>query len=849
MTRLKFPYKSENRARAVLDLIHSDVCGPMQTVTPSGKRYVLTFIDDYSRYTKIYLLRCKSEVTEKFKEFVQMCNTFFGRKVKCIRSDRGGEYIAGEFMRYMAKEGIQYQRTASFSPEQNGVAERKNRCLIEMGRCMLLDAGMENTYWGEAVSMANFVQNRLPAKPIPNTPFECWFDRKPSVGYFRKFGSECYVHVPDEKRRKLDPKALRAILVGYDDASKAYRCFIPSTRKVVVSRDVRFIVPGEEWRPDLERSDYFAVSSEADECVDDGAGDLISDDEDGANGDESQYFSGEDNQPEAAIDVPVSQRPLRRSERSNLGVPPRRLIEELNVIKAVILEPKTYKEAISCDKKEKWIAAMKEEMSSLEINRTWDLVNLPVGRKPIGCRWVYKVKTDESGNIQRYKARLVAQGFSQKYGADYDQVFAPVIKHTTFRILLTIAAKEGMTVLHFDAKTAFLNGELRETIYMRQAPGFAVEDKQDQVCILRRSLYGLKQSARVWNEKLHGVLIAAGFVQSGNDPCLYIRTRIAKVVYILIYVDDLLLASKCLESLQECESTLKSNFEIKNLGAVKNYLGLKIDGDSAGGYFLSQRSYIVKLCEDFGLSQAKISDFPISVGYGKGEKTDELLNNENYRRLIGSLLYISVNTRPDVSASVSILAQKVSGPNQEDWNELKRVVRYLKGTMDKKLSLGNPSVVNPLIGYADANWGEDRIDRKSNSGYVFKLYGGVISWKCKRQTCVSLSSVEAEFVALSEACKEAFWIRRVLEEFNLNCEGPTLIYEDNQSCLKLVRDEKLSDLTKHIDLRVHFVKDYVDKGLVMCKYCPSEEMLADLLTKPLPGPRIRLLREKCGLVD
>lgn len=254
---------------------------------------------------------------------------------------------------------------------------------------------------------------------------------------------------------------------------------------------------------------------------------------------------------------------------------------------------------------------------------------------------------------------------------------------------------------------------------------------------------------------------------------------------------------------------------------------------------MCQSTYIKQLTDDFGLTQAKPSLVPIGVGYGKAERIDSglLLSNVQYQQLLDSLLYIAINTRPDIGAAVSILAQKTSQPYQDDWNELKRVLKYLMGTSEMKLKLSGDHKQQDFFGYADANWAEDKSDRKSNSGCVFMFNEGTISWMCRKQKCVALSSTEAEFIALSEACQEEIWIRRVLKDMQQNMNSATIIFEDNQSCLKLIMSEKLSNRTKHIDTKMHFVRDHIDGGAIECKYCPTEIMLADLITKPLAGPR------------
>lgn len=432
ITRIKFPKESKNRARAVLDMIHTDVCGPMQTMTPSGKKYILTFVDDYSRFTTIYLLKNKYEVFDKFKEFNEMSKNMFGRKVKFIRSDRGGEYTGKEFNDYMAKEGIQYQRTAPYTPQQNGVAERKNRTLIEMARCMLLESGLDKKFWGEAVSMVNFIQNRLPVKEILKTPHEHWYGIKPYIGHFKQFGSKCYIHVPDEARRKLDPKGVQGILVGYDINSKAYRCYIQSTGKIVISRDVKFVEKENNWKLNKNtlkseiNNDEKSIGKERRQMekemeinINDIIYDQISNAQDVQENQDCEVISHENkNNHDNDSDIIVNNEAnvgVKRSSR--ISIPPKRLIEEINM---VFQEPRSYDEAMSSVQKDKWIIAMQDEIESMKENKTWNLVELPSDRKAIGCKWIFKIKMDSSGKISRYKARLVAQGFSQKFGIDYD---------------------------------------------------------------------------------------------------------------------------------------------------------------------------------------------------------------------------------------------------------------------------------------------------------------------------------------------------------------------------------------------------------------------------------------------
>lgn len=884
MTRIPFPKESISKSTAILDLIHTDVCGPMQTATPGGKRYIITIIDDYSRFTIIKLLAQKSEVESTIRQFIEFTKTKFAKKPKIMRSDRGGEYTGNRFKEYLRNEGIQTQLTAPYTPQQNGVAERKNRSIMEMARCMLADANLPNTFWGEAVSMAVYIQNRTITRSTDAIPFERWNGNKVLLTDFKVFGCKCYVHVPAEKRKKLDQTAIQMIFFGHDDQTKGYRCYNPDTKSVTISRDVKFNNEFHKTDRNVKVCNEIQVPKEKKKEGDDTAvqpetisislnsskggdtKDIVTIEEENVpihveiNAEEElnggNFHENEDEQFEdAGEDVDnannnnIIETPMNRtSNRANKGIPPRRLIEEINMT-TEIKEPKSYNEAISSQKRDEWIRAMKEEMTSLNKNGTWELTNLPGDRKAIGCKWVYKVKTNADGGIQRYKARLVAQGFSQKFGTDYNDIFAPVVRQATFRTLLAVAAKEKLLVEHLDAKTAFLNGILTETIYMKQPPGFVSNDP-NKVCLLKRSIYGLKQAARAWNEAIHNVLANEKFTRSKVDQCLYSRQIDGDWCYVLIYVDDVIVACKSKKQTKEIENILANKFEMQNLGNVKQYLGIEITRNTDGYFELCQAKYIDQFVSSFGLKDAKGANTPLDAGYyaSSTASSTRLLDNANYQRLIGCLLYISVNTRPDIAASVSILAQCVSGPTDYDWNQLRRVAKYLKATAKLKLILGNnDAAAVGLFGYADANWAEDRNSRKSNSGYAFFYNNGLIDWSCRKQTCVSLSSTEAEFVSLSDACQEAVWLQRLLLDFHQRVNTPITIFEDNQSCLKIAKDEKFSNRTKHIDTKYHFVKDYIQRGLVKCEYCPTDEMIADLFTKPLAKPKHDKFRSLCNL--
>lgn len=919
-TRLPFPI-SQHKSKTVLEIIHSDVCGPMNTQSIGKKLYILTLIDDYSKYTVVQFLRQKSEVNQKIQEFVAMVKNKFNKKPKILRSDRGGEYMSEQLLSFLKAEGIQTQNTAPYTPQQNGVAERKNRSLIEMARCLLTDAGLPKYLWAEAVNTANYIQNRTITKGADSIPSELWNGEKQKMNHFEIFGAKCYVLTPAEKRTKLENSSKQMQFIGYEEGSKAYRCYDASNRKIVISRDVRFVrtpmhqgavsveLNSKEKTKPIEPTEH--TSNEDDESLLDSSSgsnnSFLS-----ADNEESEFegdttltdmnyreisYTSSDETSESSTDSEITVVPRnyqssldeeydqlsaslnefsftesdsefevtsgqintddteqteteaehspRVSHRSTKGVPPERFQANL------VVEPKTFSEALSSKMKQKWVQAMEEEFKSLKDNETWELCELPKDRKAIDCKWVYKTKIDSDDKVKRFKARLVAKGYSQKFGQDYDLVFAPVAKQTTFRILLSIASTQKLLVHHMDIKTAFLNGKLNESIYMKQPPGFQSENK-NLVCHLKKGIYGLKQAAKLWNDEIHRVLIERGFERSKADPCLYSKKENGEWVFVLIYVDDIAIVAKTTHTIKMVKTMLASKFDVQDLGEIKQYLGIEVTRDKNGIFHLNQTQYIKKIVNDFGMSTAKTSNVPIHANYGKANSREDFLtSNAQFQKLLGCLLYISVNTRPDIAASVSILAQKVCQPKQDDWNELKRVLKYLKGTADLKLALGNNNYKGELLhGYSDANWADDKTNRKSNSGHVFMINGATVCWSSRKQPLVALSTCEAEFIALSEACRAASWIRRLLIDMKQNITKAITIFEDNQSCLKLIEEEeRLSDRSKHIDTRFHFVKDYVKKELISCSYCPTDAMVADILTKPVPAKKFEFFRKQFGLHD
>ncbi|KAG5673868.1 hypothetical protein PVAND_003879 [Polypedilum vanderplanki] len=751
----------------------------MQVKSIQGSRYFITFIEVYSGYTEVSFMREKSEVPTKVIEYIESIKVKFGRKMKIFRSDRGTEYTNSRLQDYLRSEGIKFESTVGYAPEQNGIAERKNRTLMEAARTMLFDSKLPKFLWTEAVNEACYNQNRLVSKLRSETPYEVYYKRKQYFKDFHIFGSDVYVMIPDQVRRNpIKDQVIK------DYQIEEFSDNIPNEDKIEdSSNEEKYNQEPELSKENLQfdPEDLFELTPPKEQIQNQG----INANQDEPNQNEEKDIDEEfhdaiEEQEQLPIQEPEViqiEDEVRRSGRVTAGKLPSHLKDyELYQVLSINSEPRTYKQAIQSEDKDKWIAAMDQEIKSLCDNDAWCLVDLPVGRKAVGSKWVFKKKEDQEGNIIEYKARLVAQGYSQKYGEDYDEVFAPVTRSSTFRLLLAVSGRRKYYVKQFDIKTAFLNGELKEEIYLKQPPGYEINN---QVLRLKKSLYGLKQAARVWNQTIHQVLIQDGFIQSQADMCFYIKNLDNKSCYLIIHVDDILIAGSDLEIISQTQATLSKHFQVKDLGTVKFFLGIAINQDEEGNFFINQENYIKKIVSEASLSDAKPSKIPLD--------------------LIGMLLYVSTNSRPDISSSVSILSQKVVSPSRTDLNEVKRIIRYLNSTRSLSLRLSSQDPNEVIKFYSDANWGEDRRDRKSNSGHIGFVFGGA----------------------------------NLCEDFKIDIKFPIEVKADNQSAIKMVDSHKFSNATKHIATRYHFIKEVKEKGVIQIKYVPAEDNIADMLTKAL----------------
>ena len=853
MTRKPFP-RSETQSDCALDLIHSDVCGPMKVASFGGRRYFVTFLDDYTHCVAVYIITKKSEVLSKFIEFVTERECQSGQKVKILRSDNGGEYTGQAFREYCSKKGIIQQFTNAHTPQQNGKAERMNRTLVECARTMMAEAQLPKSYWAEAILTATYVKNRTPSKTTDGkTPFERWYGKKPYVGHFRVFGCLAYVHIPKVDRNKFDSKATLCRFIGYSLNRKGYKLYNEEERKVVYSRDVQF----KENVFCKDQYDHLEISSKADvntKTVQPAIPEIIID---GASEEEN-----EDSEPEAAVDDPqnvrrstrIRKKTQRYSDSAYQAACLNCSVEADTEMCFVcgVDEPTTMAEALKSNEAVEWKAAADSEYKSLLENDTWELVPLPQGRKAITCKWVFRKKHNVDGTVERYKARLVARGFVQERGIDYEETFAPVARSATIRTLLAVAVQRNMEVHQMDVTTAFLHGELNEEVYMTQPEGYVQKGSESLVCKLKKSLYGLKQAPRCWNLKLHDYLVNIGYKQSPSEPCLYTRKEKNRFEALCVYVDDLLLIAENSKEMTNMKNELSCNFKMKDLGQAHYCLGIEIHyNKSSGEMTLDQSGFVKKILEKTDMIDSKPINTPMEFRLAVKEKSEDEkpFDKTKYRSLIGMLLYVALGTRPDIAYSVGVLAKFSENPTETHWKYVQRVLRYLKSTINFGLKYHRLSENTEIVGYCDADWGGDENNRRSTSGIVMLLGNSLINWSSKKQSMVALSTTEAEYIAATSACQEITWLRRIVEELQLKQPEAITLYEDNAGCIQTAKNPIFHARTKHFDIKLHYIRQQIHEGRIALHYIESKEQLADIMTKQINRQQFEHIRKNLGIVQ
>ncbi len=818
----------DERATAPLDFVHCDLAGPIDPVARDGFKYTLSFVDDYSGTIMIYFLKCKSDAPEALQQFLADTAPF-GR-VKRIRSDNGTEFTSQKFKSILRENRIRHETSAPYSPHQNGTVERAWLSLFNMARCLLLEAKLPKSMWTYAVMAAAYIRNRCFNVRLGKTPYEAFTGSKPNLSNMHVFGSVCYAYVQNAK--KLDPRSKQGIFVGYDKGSPAYLVFHPDSNKVERVRCVKFFgESNHESKVDLDDHEGELPPSNVNVPI-------ANDSTIPAQGDESAN-STESVVDETRYPTRTRTKPTYLNEYVTGKVVDDTTACAVDYCYRTYDIPTSYSQAIHSPEGSKWEKAMNDEIEALERNETFELVPPPKGREVVGGKWVYAVKTGPN-KAETHKARYVAKGYSQIPGIDYHETFSPTARMSSIRVLVQHATQKDMLVHQMDVKTAYLNAPIDCEIFMEQPEGYerVGQNGERLVCKLRKSLYGLKQSGRNWNNMLHDYLLKQNFTQSLADPCVYIRkSGTDECTIVIIWVDDLIISASNEILLQSVKDSLSNTFRMKDLGVLSWFLGteFKCLGDAIE---MSQKQYIEKLLGKFGMAESKPKVTPTVLGLDKfvDMESPELKDPTLYRAIVGSLIYVMTGTRPDLCYIVTKLSQNMAKPTEANLNAAKHVLRFLKGTTEQSLRFTKSETTLKLIGFCDSDWGGDVCDRRSISGYGFQLLdeGPLVSWRSRKQPTVALSTCEAEYMALTDAVQEAKFLKQLCVDLGIvQVSFSVILNVDNQGAINLAKNPMYHKRSKHIDVKYHFIRSEVSRGTVKLVYIPTNENVADIFTKPV----------------
>lgn len=849
--RLPYPV-SDNVSTRTCEIIHADTCGPMEETSVGGSKYFVVFKDDYSKYRIVYFVKNKEEIKKCIRNFVARVENETGNTIKIFRSDNGTEFINKEVQDMFQAKGIIHQTSIPYTPEQNGNAERENRTLVEAARTMLCAKNLPKKLWAEAINTAAYVINRTGKSSVPTkTPYELWSNKTYDINNLKIFGTTVFVHIPKVQRKKWDPKGEKGFLMGYGETTKGYRVYFPCRNSVETRRDIVFIENNQSDAGKFDSNLYNFLpeklpASEASETQEQSVETCLNSPQDsyqensGTDSDGSLYEPSESEKSSEQSDNGITNRQQSKRVRK------RPAFYECHNALVTDSEPKTFEEAMSRPDSCKWKEAIQKELQTLKENNTWNICELPDNTKVISSKWVFKIKNNN--NNRQYKARLVARGFEQNDVLDLNNIYAPVAKLSTFRLFLAVATKLNLPVSQMDVTGAFLYGDIEEDVYLKLPEG--AYNNGENIVKLNRSLYGLKKSPKYWNVKFNSVMIREGFKRSQCDSCLYTKCNDKQLMYVIIYVDDLLVFGTDTSQISEFKLMLSREFKIKDLGLISDFLGINVKQNLNNGVTeLCQKAYLENVLKRFNMYNCKPISTPMDRNFNTKILESECKSDKNTenlcRQIIGCLMYAVSGTRPDLCVAVSILSRFQDSANNTLLVALKRVLRYIKHTINYKLVYKCDD--GKLLGFCDADWGGDLRDRKSTTGYCFIFSNCLISWCSKRQSTVSISSTEAEYVAMSMASSEACWLINLLNDFNIPNVSPVTILCDNQSAIMVANTNTVKRL-KHIDIKYHYIRELILLGKINVKYVSTTEQVADMYTKPLNREMLLKFIEKCGIM-
>jgi transposase InsO family protein len=887
----------QRRAAKPLQRIHIDLIGHVKPETNHGQEYIVVITDDYSRYRWTFFISVKGDAHQTVVDFIKWsklhCRPF---QVTSIRIDQGTEFGIKSLQSFCVDNAIDLQYSAAYTPEQNGIAEASNKVIVTKARAMIIDSGLPQHMWNQAVIYATYIANRSASRWVDQSPYQLfWKDIRDSddtvdLSHIRRFGCTIYYHKPLNqiiKSEKFAPRAVRGYLLGMQgDSSTNYKIWIPDNNAILHTPHVTFdearvykdrhnLKPDEQYTDNTQSIEFETPhQNNSDHSTNQGVprhhldfNQHDSSPSPSSGGDTSapvenasqQLEDAPDDESDSSDNITVAQPnqdagqsddnivlpspdPQRTEGRSRRAIPrpdyralhhghPASALLAQPTTPFTVTEPSSYEHALAGPQSEHWYTSMQREIKQLEDQNTWQVVSqLPPGRVLIKGRWVFKLKRNPDHSIKEYKSRWVAKGFMQQEGIDYFETYAATLRSGTFRTVFALVAHYGWPLYQADITGAFLHSLLQDDIYMEAPHGFY----SGQICKLLKSLYGLKQAPYLWYQALAKALEALGFLCLNADHCIF--TNKDHDVFVLVFVDDLQITGPNTSAIDALRAGLKTKFALREFSA-QTFLGLQIERNPPENLLrLHQRPYAERILEELGFRDSKPVPTPmLEQSLLPHEGNIDKTLQKWYRKVVGSLNHLATYTRPDLGYAISCLSRHLQNPSKHHEAAAKRVLRYVNGTLGYGLTLQFRRNEPIAFGYSDSDWAGDAETRRSTSGYAFFVAGGLVSWKARRQSIVTLSSTEAEYVALAEAFREAAWLRGLLTElgFDKSSLEPLLVLEDNQSTIHLTTNHANSNRTKHVDVRNHYCRQEFNLGHVDVQYVPTELQVADGFTKPL----------------
>lgn len=890
----------------VLERVHIDLFGQTRTQSLGGASYLMLFTDGRST-TKFpsFLSNKRSETTLKeFHRFRVKAQNQTNKTVRTIRIDGGKELDNRLMEEYCAQRGIVIEKVPPYSSAANGMAERANRTVIEGTRTFLDESGLPHSFWAEAAATFCYVDSFVPSARFPDDiPIEIWTRKRHSVSHLRPFGCRCWPTLPPIRTEgKLARQSIEGVMIGYM-GRRGYKIYIPSTRTFTESRDVTF----EEGEAKRTRTTSLSPDH-FDEVLSGDTGVEINENVDDSQTPQTPVQPHTEGEPIPLTPEPVIPQPQpqpqppatataqeprrstrirklttrlieseasedREREAKESGQPWANNLPADQQPLALIVQnpwafastdsqywiPNSYKQAMQ--RPDLWMGPMQAEYDLLMEKKVWELVELPPGANLIGGRWTYAIKWGSRGEVIKRKGRYVAQGFTQIYGLDFDKTYGAVVRFESLRITLAIIVVLGLQLFQLDFKGAFLNSPISHDVYMKQPEGFVKPGEEHLVCKLKKSIYGTRQGSYDWQATLAEGYRQDGYVTSRADPCIRYRRAAEEYTLTGTYGDDVFGGSLTGEGKKDAISDLGKRWEA---GEVKSnvLLGMTIkQNPKTGSITISQEIYFGKMIEHFGFQNVIPRRTPLPPNLKVKQAPNPLPEDERifmsdkpYRQVVGSVLWGSACTRPDIAYASNLLARYQLNPGRYHWSLIEWLVGYIKWSIHYAITYVRPSKTNPKsgsglkpVGHVDADYAGCLDTRRSTSGYVFLMAGAPVSWSSKRQATVAMSTVEAEYVALARASQQGVWMSSFLSEVDLDQEGPVTLYGDNEGANSLTENSKQHALVKHIDVKHHHIREKVENGDIDVKGVRTADNLADIFTKPLVGPIHSRLVNRLGL--